>query len=100
MMPAGRFSHCAVISLQSANSNHDSLGCTFSRPLWPDAEEAALLSDEEEEVARAAAGGSSSRFGSVIGSAKLLGQQPGTGKPVWIKRGPFGLYLQLVSWIC
>jgi topoisomerase IA-like protein len=81
----------------SANSNHDSLGCTFSRPLWPDAEEAALISDEEEEVAKAAAAGGSSS--SVIGSAKLLGQHPDSGKPVWIKRGPFGLYLQLVSWL-
>jgi hypothetical protein len=87
---------CLLCLQLSACSNHDSLGCTFSRPLWPDAEEAALLSDEEEELARAAGGSSST----LVGSAKLLGQQPGTGKPVWIKRGPFGLYLQLVSWIC
>jgi hypothetical protein len=33
----------------------------------------------------------------IIGSSKLLGVAPDTGAPVWVKRGPFGLYIQLVS---
>lgn len=41
-------------------------------------------------MAAAAAGGA------VLGSSKLLGRQPGTEVPVLLKRGPFGLYVQLV----
>jgi topoisomerase IA-like protein len=32
-----------------------------------------------------------------MGAVKVLGQQPGSGLPVLLKRGPFGLYVQLVS---
>lgn len=71
-------------------SNYENQGCTFGRPLWPDLDEAASLSDEEGAVAAAAAGGA------VLGSSKLLGRQPGTEVPVLLKRGPFGLYVQLV----
>lgn len=84
-------------------SNHDILGCTFGRPLWPDAEQQLLLSDEEDDVAAAAAAAdgssSSSGAGTVIGSSKLLGVDPATGKNVWVKRGPYGLYVQLVGCI-
>lgn len=79
---------CAVCA---ACSNYESQGCTFGRPLWPDLEEAASLSDEEEAVAAAAAGGG------MLGAVKVLGHQPGTELPVLLKRGPFGLYVQLVS---
>lgn len=33
-----------------------------------------------------------------MGAVKVLGQQPSTGLPVLLKRGPFGLYVQLVGW--
>jgi topoisomerase IA-like protein len=33
----------------------------------------------------------------LLGSSKLLGHQPETGVPVMLKRGPYGLYVQLVS---
>lgn len=72
-------------------SNYESQGCTFGRPLWPDSAEAANLSDEEEGLSQAAAAGLA------MGSVKVLGQQPGTDLPVLLKRGPFGLYVQLVS---
>eukprot|EP00775_Hariotina_reticulata_P013174 gene13174-13305_t len=94
-------------------SNHSSTGCSFGRPLWPDAEESLLLSDEEEDVAAAAAaaatgaasgegfndaggaaGGGNGGMG-IIGSSRLLGVAPDSGASVWVKRGPFGLYLQL-----
>ncbi len=89
-----------IIGIFTVCSNHDSLGCTFGRPLWPDALEQQLLSDEEEEVAAAAAAaGGAAAGGSVIGSSKLLGTDPASGQPVWIKRGPYGLYVQLVGGI-
>lgn len=85
-------------------SNYESQGCRFGRPLWPDLEEALSLSDEEEARAAAAAGGGSGSgsgdelgTGAMLGAAKLLGRQPGSALPVYIKRGPFGLYVQLVS---
>jgi topoisomerase IA-like protein len=49
------------------------------------------LSDEEEGLSQAAAAGLA------MGSVKVLGQQPGSGLPVLLKRGPYGLYVQLVS---
>ena len=81
--------HVALWSL--ACSNYESQGCTFGRPLWPDSAEAANLSDEEEGLSQAAAAGLA------MGSVKVLGQQPNTDLPVLLKRGPFGLYVQLVS---
>jgi len=52
-------------------------------------------------VAAAAAAGTARGEGTggmgIIGSSKLLGVAPDTGAPVWVKRGPFGLYIQLVS---
>lgn len=69
--------------------DYESQGCRYSRPLWPDLEEALCLSEEEETML-------SSPEGLVQGSGRLLGVQAGTGLPVHIKRGPFGLYVQLV----
>lgn len=79
----------------SLDSNYEKGGCTFGRPLWPDLEEAASLSDEEEGIAAAAAAGGGSSM--LLGASKLLGHQPETGVPVMLKRGPYGLYVQLVS---
>jgi hypothetical protein len=76
------------------HSNYESQGCTFGRPLWPDSSEAANLSDEEDGLSQAAAAGLA------MGSVKVLGQQPGSELPVLLKRGPFGLYVQLVGVQC
>jgi topoisomerase IA-like protein len=61
--------------------------------LWPDLLEAASLSDEEGSVAAAAAAAGGLQQGAV----RMLGHQPGSNLPVLLKRGPFGLYVQLVS---
>ncbi|GLI64084.1 hypothetical protein VaNZ11_007253 [Volvox africanus] len=72
------------------------VACDFARPLLR-----AAPGGDEQTLASTTASDSESETGGVMGpmaanaTERLLGSHPKTGEPVWVRLGPYGLYVQL-----
>lgn len=80
---------CAFV----ACSNFAATGCGYNRPLGPDplGDHFEASSDDDDEGGEGGNGGGASR---ALWNVRPLGPHPETGELMFVRKGPYGLYVQ------
>lgn len=77
-----------------SNFSNERIACKYTQSIFQDDDDEGFISRSDDDEDHH--GGENNGAG-VLVNVRILGVDPSTGQPVFIKKGPYGLYLQLVS---